>query len=115
MWVVNEKKLGKISKVEFGLGGYQGCQLGLHLTFDGGGWGVRSSECFWDFESIKWSERCKWTDESRNNDAAAVLRKLSTLLKQAKVETVDKLKGIPIECEFDGMCLKSWRILEEVL
>ncbi len=30
-----EKRLGKIKESSFGLGGYQGCGIGLHLTFEG--------------------------------------------------------------------------------
>jgi hypothetical protein len=45
-------------------------------------------------------------------------RKVSQLLKDAKVDSVDQLLGKPIEAEFDqGGCgqLKDWRILKEVL
>jgi len=35
-----EKKLGKIESVKFGLGGYQGAMLGLHVSLGNGGWGV---------------------------------------------------------------------------
>ena len=36
-----EKKLGKISNVRFGHGGYQDAMIGLSLTFEGqGSWGV---------------------------------------------------------------------------
>jgi hypothetical protein len=31
------------------------------------------------------------------------------------VSSIDKLVGVPIEAEFDGMELKNWRILTEVL
>ena len=38
-----EKRLGKIEEVHFGLGGYQGAMLGLHVTLGDGGWGVGDS------------------------------------------------------------------------
>ena len=34
-----EKRLGKIESVSFGLGGYQGAMLGLHVTLGDGSWG----------------------------------------------------------------------------
>jgi len=43
------------------------------------------------------------------------MRFVSKLLKEAKVDNVDKLKGIPVEVTFDGMMLKEWRVLTEVL
>jgi hypothetical protein len=43
------------------------------------------------------------------------MRYVSTLLKEAKVNSVDMLKGKPVEVTFDGNTLKSWRILTEVL
>jgi hypothetical protein len=36
-------------------------------------------------------------------------------LKDAKVNSVDELKGKPVEVTFDGNMLKEWRILTEVL
>jgi hypothetical protein len=43
------------------------------------------------------------------------MRYVSKLLKEAKVDSVDKLKGKPVEVTFEGNTLKSWRILTEVL
>jgi hypothetical protein len=43
------------------------------------------------------------------------MRYVSKLLKEAKVDSVEKLKGKPIEATFDGNMLKEWRILTEVL
>jgi hypothetical protein len=43
------------------------------------------------------------------------MRYISSLLKDAKVDSVDKLKGKPVEVTLDGNQLKSWRILTEVL
>jgi len=110
-----EKKLGKISSVTFGHMGYQECQLGLSLTFEANGWGVGWSMGGWDAEIIKWDKNCKWTEDSRDAEYAKVMRYVSKLLKEAKVDDVHKLKGIPVEVTFDGNCLKDWRILKEVL
>jgi hypothetical protein len=43
------------------------------------------------------------------------MRYVSKLLKDAKVSSVDELKGKPVEVTFDGNMLKEWRILTEVL
>jgi len=110
-----EKKLGKIESVKFGIGGYQDAMIGLHVTLGNSSWGVGDSRSAWDVESIKWTERCQWTEEDRDKQYAELLRYLSKLLKDAKVDSVDKLKGIPVEVTFDGTILKEWRVLTEVL
>jgi hypothetical protein len=110
-----EKRLGKIESVSFGLGGYQGAMLGLHFTLGNGSWGVGDSRAHWDAEQIKWSENTKWSEEDRDGWYAEIMRYVSKLLKDAKVDSVDKLKGKPVEVTFDGNQLKEWRILTEVL
>ena len=110
-----EKKLGKIESVKFGLGGYQDSELGLTVTLSSGGWGVSDFKGNWDTERIKWSEHCKWTEEDRDIGYSETMRYLSKLLKDSKVDSVDKLKGKPVEVTFDGNMLKEWRILTEVL
>ncbi|NBU82056.1 MAG: hypothetical protein EBS55_10460 [Flavobacteriaceae bacterium] len=110
-----EKKLGKIEDVRFGLGGYQGAMLGLHVTLGASGWGVSDSRANWDAEQIKCSEHAKWTEQDRDEWYTEIMRYVSKLLKEAKVDSVDKLKGKPVEVTFDGNMLKEWRILTEVL
>jgi hypothetical protein len=110
-----EKKFGKILSVNFGIGSYQDSMIGLHVTLGDNVWGVGYSHSAWDAESIKWSENCKWTEDDRDKQYADILRYLSKLLKDAKVDSVDKLKGIPVEVTFDGNLLKEWRVLTEVL
>lgn len=110
-----EKKLGKIESVSFGLGGYQGAMLGIHFTLGNSCWGVGDLKGNWDAEQIKHTENTKWTEEDRDASYAEIMRYVSKLLKDAKVDSVDKLKGKPIEVTFDGNLLKEWRILTEVL
>jgi hypothetical protein len=110
-----EKRLGKIESVKFGLGGYQDSQLGLSITLGNGGWGVGDFNGNWDAERIKWSEHCKWTEEDRDKGYSETMRYLSKLLNAAKVDSVDKLKGIPVEVTFEGNILQEWRVLTEVL
>jgi len=40
---------------------------------------------------------------------------MENLKKDAKVNSIDKLKGIPVEVTFEDNMLKEWRILTEVL
>jgi hypothetical protein len=41
--------------------------------------------------------------------------RIKGLMEDAKVTDFSNLKGIPVEAEFDGDILKSWRVLKEVL
>lgn len=110
---MNEKKLGKIEKVSYGLCGYQDAQLGLSITISGDGWGVGADKPgAWATEPSKHS---KWTKDDQIKGLGENALFIGKLLEAAKVRSVDKLKGIPVECEFDGNMLKTWQILTEVL
>lgn len=114
-----EKKIGKIKSIQFGIGGYQDAMLGLHVTLGGDGWGVGHSDCTWDAELVKVGSHTKWTDRDRDKTYADIMRRVSKLLKDAKVSHVEQLKGVPVEVTFDraglGATLTEWRILTEVL
>lgn len=110
-----ETKLGKIESIRFGHGGYQDAMLGIHFTLSGSAWGVCDSKCAWDAEQIKWTESCEWTENTRHKWYSDIMYYISELLAQAKVNSIDKLMGKPVEATFDGNVLKSWRILTEVL
>lgn len=112
--------LGKIESASFGHGGYQDAMLGLHVTICGDGWGVGATKSAWDAKMIECSEHAKWTEEDRSKQYAEIMRYVSELLAAAKVDSVDKLKGIPVETTFEGehlagAKLESWRVLTEVL
>lgn len=111
-----EKLLGKIASIQFGLGGYQDAQLGFSITLEGIGWGTSTFIGIWDYSYIPSpTEFHKWTEEDRTNKLIEVNRKISELLKEAKVSNIDQLKNIPIEAKFECGTLKDWRILTEVL
>ena len=110
-----ETKLGKIERVSFGHGGYQDACIGLSVTLGNGSWGVSDFKGTWDPETIKVTEHTKWSEETRTENFGELVRFVSKLLKEAKVDSVDKLKGIPVEVTFDGNLLKEWRVLTEVL
>lgn len=108
------KELGKIQSIYFGLGDRG--DLGLHIDFKfGNASGVIWSESFWDFERVKRTETTVWTEEDREIDAIRILRKVSNILKEAKVDRIERLKDIPVELTFDVNSLVSWRVLTEVL
>lgn len=110
-----EKSLGKITDVKFGLGGYQNARIGLHVRLGNAVWSDCDSRSTWDAETIKWSNMCKWSESERESQYVNIMCYVSKLLKDAKVDSVDKLKDIPIEDTFDGNKLIDWRILTEVL
>lgn len=107
-----ETKLGKIESVKYGIGGYQDAQFGLHLTISGKAWGVQTSDAFWAMEP---SSRAEWGKSDQDVFFAALTRRIIALLDAAKCDSVDKLKGKPVSCVFDGNALQSWQILEDVL
>lgn len=106
-------ELGKIEKAVFGMGGYQDVQFGLWLTISGKDRGVQHGiPGGWSFPP---DEHAKWTLEEQTENYGQMARKICALLKEAKVDSVDKLVGIPVECSFNGMQLESMRVLTEVL
>jgi hypothetical protein len=109
------KELGKIEKVYFGYGGYQDMQFGLTfvLNFNGKGC-VDFIDGGWS-EDVKVDKYTKWTEKDRQIQRADMVKKVNKLLKDAKVTSIDQLKGKPIEIINEGLTLKSWRILTEVL
>lgn len=105
------KKLGKISNVKFGLGGYQDAQMSLDLTFSMDGTGVGTSFGFW----ADHDEHCQWTLEAQTTCFAELVEHVRDLLRAAKVRDVTQLLDCPVEVTLDGNTFKSFRILEEVL
>lgn len=112
--MTERKQLGKIQSASFGLGGYQRACIGLHIGLGGDGWGVGAGEDAWD-TSVKCSEHANWTELDRSNQYDKVVRYVSKLLGDAKVDYVSDLVGVPIEATFEGLTLKSFRILTEVI
>jgi len=110
---MTETMLGKIEKIEFGKGGYQEAEFGLSITFSGQSWGIAT------FISGGWagkrSESAKWTEEDRLKSMGQMCLKVNTLLDDAKVDCVSKLKGTPCEVVTANGRFHSFRILKEVL
>jgi hypothetical protein len=110
-----KEELGKITRVRFGLGGYQDAQIGHSLEFSFGGCATFTFEGNWSPELIECTSYCKWTEKDRSAGFDKLVRHISQLLNQAKVNDVALLKGKPVKLEFEGNTLKSWRLLTEVL
>ena len=108
------KELGKISNIIFGMGGYQDAQFGVWITFTMSGSGICAGKGVW---SDAPSKNANWTNEERIRIIGQISLEINEWLKQAKVSSLDKLKGIPVEITFDKEFGKmvSWRILTEVL
>lgn len=110
---MSKKYLGKIESVQFGFVGYQDAMMGLRVSIDMKGSGVTAQITGgWIVER---SKDTQWSEKDRIIEHGEMLLKVTEILKQAKVDCVSKLKGIPVECTFEGLELKSWRVLEEVL
>lgn len=110
---MTEKYLGKISSVSFGKGGYQDCMFGLTLSFEMSGGGISAFiNGGWTLER---SPDAKWTEEDRSRQQAEMVKKMIQIMKDAKVDEVYKLKGIPVEVTVENMTFKDFRILKEVL
>jgi hypothetical protein len=112
---MTEKILGKISKVHFGIGGYQDAMLGIHFSFSSSSTGVSTTRAYWDANMIEVSTHAKWTEEDRRKEYANIMYYVSDLLKDAKVQDVMQLVGKPVELTVEFNTLKSWRILTEVI
>ena len=109
------KELGKIKSARLGHVGYQSAMLGVQFDLGGEGWGVGDSWGSWDYELVNPSEFSKWTEEDKTAQHVETLKKVSKLLKDAKVSSVAELAGTPIEIIFDGNTLEEWRVLTEVI
>lgn len=111
----SKKEFGKITRATFGFGGYQDANFGLTLTFEGKGWGIGEFVSAGWQEALKPGKHNKWTEDNRTKLRAEMCRKIDNILTEAKVMSIDKLVGIPVEVTFNGSSLEDWRVLTEVL
>lgn len=113
-----KKQTGVIKKVKFGLGGKDKTMLGIYFEFFlDNGWLVRwEKECFWDSEMIECSKNADWSEEDRDHEYSKIMREVSMLLSQAKVKSINKLKGIPVEIQSSNQNeILGWRIMTELI
>lgn len=108
-----DKRLGRIASVRLGKGGYDDAMFGVSvsLSLDGGATGVGDFKGFWG----SYPKGAKYTEEEWQSAHDGTYDWLRKLMREAKVDDFTKLQGVPVEVTLDGMVLKSWRILTEVL
>ena len=108
-----ETRLGKISNIRLGDGGYDDAMFGVSVTLsmDGGTAGVQDFKGGWR----SYPEGAKFSEGEWEYAHTETYKWLRQLMKDAKVSDFTKLKGIPVEVKTDGNLLKSWRVLTEVL
>lgn len=109
-----DKKLGKITDAQFGLIPDHSYLMGIILTFsmDGGSMEVSCGGTY----TVNVSKECKWP--AKGERAEAICRAwddIKDLLDEAKVHTIEELKGIPVEIILKDRTFKSFRVLTEVL
>lgn len=110
---MSTSRLGKISYATFGFGGYQDCQLGFWLSFQGEAWGVSTGKGFWP---DKPTEHHKWTAQDQLDALGKEALMLAHTLKAAKKKNVQELVGVPVTVLFgDDDRIIDWRVLTEVL
>ena len=110
-----KKTLGKISHASFGLGGYQGAMIGIHIELSIDEGGVSCGKHQWDKNRIECSKHAHWTELDRDRGYSDIVRYISDLLNDAKVNTIKDLVGIPVEATLSDGSLKEFRILTEVI
>lgn len=110
------KVLGKISSIDLSC---RDGRLGLFIYFDldCGKSGIGDQTNFiWSFNSVTPNSYHKWTEEDRISQAADIMKKIDSLLYEAKKEDLQQLRNVPVEVTIkDSNCFDSFRILTEVL
>ena len=107
-----EIKLGKIENVDVEL--IRGCFLGIDFTFslEGGNCHIGSGGKY----TVNTSENCKWDHPQDKRQAYyEAFQKIADILKEAKVNKVQNLKGIPVKVKIENDTFKDFEILKEVL
>ena len=106
------KEIGKITRADFGWGGYQDIQFGISLQFEGPSWATGTFIGAWGRD---WTPDCKWTEADRGIKLGVACMALAATLKDAKVKSIQELIGKPVEVTFENGTFKGFRILTEVL
>jgi hypothetical protein len=108
--------LGKISDVYYGQVGDYPFLLGTvySFTLDGGGSGIGCGGKYTTNMS-EVGEYTKFTVQDQKDGLHKVNRHLQGILKDAKVNRVDQLKGVPVMVTIVNSTFKDFRVLTEVL
>lgn len=104
---------GHIANAYFGLGGYAGLEIGIHLSlnFPGHG-GVWEHRAWFDANQVKEPKHGGWKEADRNKYYADLVRCVSDYLRDAKVSDITELRGKPIQGEFRGRELLGWEFIK---
>ena len=105
------KQFGKIASIRLGSGGYDDAMFGVTVIMSFDGTGCQDFKGSWQ----TYSHGAQYSKEQWEDSHHETYDWLRELMRQAKVDDFTKLAGAPIEAEFNGLKLSSWRILSEVL
>ena len=110
--MAERKEIGKIKRISFGFGGYQDVMIGISFVLGGESWGVNDFSGAWATER---TDRAQWTEDDRLRQLGETCMLARKLMTDAQVTSLEDLMDAPIEATFEGMRLKSWRILTEAI
>jgi hypothetical protein len=108
-----ETKLGRISNIRLGEGGYDDAMFGVSVTLsmEGGSTAVGDFKGWW----ATYPTHAKYSEVEWAAEHAKTYDWLRQIMASAKVRDLTKLQGLPVEVSLDGGRLTSWRVLTEVL
>lgn len=109
---MEDKVLAKIDSAEFGQVNGHEFLIGLQLTFTGNWGGIGcGSKYTVNLNKKAWEK----TEENLGDYLIKQLEFIDSILKDAKVNTISKLKGKPVEITMKNRTFQDFRILTEVL
>lgn len=106
------KSIGKITGVRFGKCGYDDAGFGISISVETQD-GCATHE-LWVWSSPP-SKDAKWTVFDQDKKLVEISRYVMQLIKDAKVNSVEKLRGVPVEAIWEGQVIIDVRILTEVI
>ena len=109
--VTEEKLLGKIDFVEFGLYPDRPFMYGLILGFSFPACVVMDGGKY----TVNISKDCRWTEAERQEAITKQAEFISGILSDAKCNYVSELKNKPVEVTIQNKTFKGFRILTEVM
>lgn len=92
----------KISDIEVGRCGIDGCAIGIVVTFKCEHTYITYDKCAWDHNHIKPTEHSEWGEETRMRNYAEIMIYISDILNKAKADTLDQLIGRKVVLKFDS-------------
>lgn len=108
----SERVLGKIDFADYGLYPERPFLFGLQLGFKMQGCGIFDGGKY----TVNISDKCQWREDIDRLKAITMsVDKINNILKDAGVNYVSELVGIPVEITIENNTFKDFRILTEVL